>query len=174
MTVRSRTRHLLFGPRSHVLSWAALALVIAGVLFLLVEAQSASKLYWTGRAVAGTNSGGIVFYDVKGVQYTVDAPGPAPKTDEPVTVYVDPSDPSHALIDRPTRWIDAGTVLVWFVAAAVCLGAGVVRQVRQDRARRTAGAPDAFGSGFTAEEIDHYLGSRQTGPSRHRAGHRDA
>jgi hypothetical protein len=112
---------------------AAIVLAIVGVLFVLVEAQSPSRVYWTGEAVHGMNSGGIVYFRVHGEEWTLDAPGPAPAHDTPVTVYVDPRDPGSALLLRPTRWIEAVSVLAWFVTAA---GLMIVPPLRRARRRR--------------------------------------
>jgi len=95
--------------------------VVVGGLFLLVEAQSPSKLYWTGESVPGVNHGGIIYYSVDGQQETIDAPGPAPRHDIPVTVYVDPANPTDALVLGPGRWIEAVALGVWFLAAAALL-----------------------------------------------------
>jgi hypothetical protein len=113
----------------------ALVLVVVGLLFALVEAQSPSKLYWTGDAVAATNSGGIAYYRVHGQQYTLDVPGPAPAHDTPVTVFVDPGDPSQALLSRPTRWVDAAAVLCWFVAAVALVAVAALRRSSRRRQR---------------------------------------
>jgi hypothetical protein len=100
---------------------AAIALVVVGCLFLLVEAQSPSKVYWTGESVPGVNHGGIIYYSVHGQHETVDAPGPAPRHDTPVTVYVDRADPTNALVSGPRRWIEGAALSVWFLVAAVLL-----------------------------------------------------
>jgi hypothetical protein len=106
----------------------AIALMAVGLLFAVVEVQSPSRLYWTGDAVGGTNTGGIVFYTVQGERYTVDDPGPVPAHDTAVTVYVNPDDPSEALLSGPTRWVDAAAVGGWFVAALVLLFVAALRR----------------------------------------------
>jgi hypothetical protein len=137
---------------------------VVGLLFALVEAQSPSRLYWTGDPVAAINSGGIVYYTVRGEQYTVDDPGPVPAHDTPVTVYIDPADPGQALLSRPTRWVDAAAVLGWFVAALGCLVVPGLRRaaVVRRRARNPVGASDE-----TSESawIGHYL-ERSQPPAR--------
>lgn len=107
----------------------ALALVVVGVLAVLVELQSPSLTYWTGRRVPGVNDGGIVFYRVDGRQYTVDATR-TPPAPEPVTVFVSRDDPSAALVDAPTRWVDLVGVAGWFAGALVLLVVGQVRRRR--------------------------------------------
>lgn len=140
------------------LTVVGIALAIVGVLFLLMEAQSPSRLYWTGQAVAGTNSQGIVYYRVGGEQYTVDDTGPVPAHPTPVTVYVDPADPSQALLLKPTRWIDAVGVLVWFVAAGVCLMVSAIGGARRRRKRaELAHQGSGYGGGLDSDWISHHL-----------------
>jgi hypothetical protein len=100
---------------------AAIALVVVGCLFLLGEAMSPSKIYWIGESVPGVNHGGIIYYSVHGQQETIDALGPAPRHDIPVTVYVDRADPTNARVSGPERWIEGAALLVWFLVAAVLL-----------------------------------------------------
>jgi hypothetical protein len=139
-------------------SGVALALAIVGVLFILAELQSPSRLYWTGDAVTGTNSGGIIYYQVAGEDYTLDAPGDAPAHDTAVTVYVDPDDPGEALASRATKWVDAALVLVWFVAAVGCLALAALRRTtgrRRAAASSVGGA--TFGDGLGADIMQRHL-----------------
>lgn len=106
----------------------AIALTILGILFVLLELQNPARLYWTGQVVEGTARGGIVYYQVHGEQHTIDDQRQAFSPGEKVTVYVDPADPSHALLPSPSRWIDATAVLVWFVAALVLLSVSALRR----------------------------------------------
>ena len=115
---------------------AAAALVVLGLLFLGIEAQSPTRLYWTGRHVTGTVHDGIVFYRVDGQTYTVDDALGANADGSHPTVYVDRGDPGNSLLYRPAKWVDAGAVLVWFVAAAGCLLLGAVRRARSSGRRR--------------------------------------
>lgn len=115
-------------------TFAAAGLVLIGCLFIAVEAQSPTHVYWTGQSVQGSNQGGIVFYRVHGEQYSLDDTDAVPPRPTPITVYYDPSDPSQALYDKPTRWIEAGAILVWFVAAAAFLVFSALRRRRRRRA----------------------------------------
>jgi hypothetical protein len=53
-----------------------------------------------------------------------------------IGVYFSPDSPSTALVDRPTRWIEAVAILVWFVAAAFLLIVAALRR-RSLRRRNT-------------------------------------
>lgn len=112
----------------HTSTKVAIALTIFGFLFVLIELQSPSRLYLTGQSVQGTDRAGIVYYEVKGQQYTQDDEHHAFASGSTVTVYFDPDDPSGALLPSPSRWVDAASVLVWFVGAAVLLGASALRR----------------------------------------------
>ncbi len=152
-------------------SGVALALVVVGVLFMLAELQSPSRLYWTGDAVTGTNSGGIIYYRVAGHSYTLDAPGEAPAHDTAVTVYVDPDDPGQALADRVTKWVDAGLVLVWFGAAAGCLAVAALRRTSGRRRVAAAHAGGAtFGDGLSPDLMQRYLDQTRRPPRPPSAG----
>jgi len=142
---------------------AAIVLAIVGIFFVLVEAQSPSRVYWTGEAVHGVNSGGIVYFRVHGEEWTLDAPGPAPAHDTPVTVYVDPQDPGTALVLRPTRWIEGVTVLGWFAAAAALLVVPPLQRARRRRIRvRTLGesAAEVSDSEWISRYAERYDVSR--------------
>jgi hypothetical protein len=114
----------------HPSTIAAIALVAMGLLVLGMLAQSPTRIYWTGAQVPGTVDGGLVYYRVAGEQYTVDDTGEAPADGTRVTVFVDEGDPTQALLDRPVRWIDAGAVVVWFVAAGALLAVAALRRSR--------------------------------------------
>lgn len=145
----------------------AVALTIVGFLFVLLEMESPSRLYWTGDAVSGTNSGGIVYYTVHEDEYTLDALGPAPEHDTPVTVYVDPADPSRALLQSPTRWIDAFGIVVWFVAAAACLTVPAVKRASGRRRRASSSsAEETFGEGLDSDLVQRYLERSRRPPRR--------
>ena len=135
----------------------AIGLVVVGLLFLSVQVQSPSMLYWTGQPVQGTARQGLVFYAAGGEQYTLDNTGPDLADGTRVTVYVDRADPSHALLLRPAKWVDAGAVSIWFVAAAALLVLAPLR--RAWRRRRTEDHE-------TLDWITQYR-SRATGTQRH-------
>jgi hypothetical protein len=118
---------------------AIVALLAVGVLAVLVELQSPSVLLWTGARVPATSEGGIVYYSYDGSAYTVTDPRRA-ATDtgaEPVSVYLDPADPTRALPDGPVRWIDGVCVGSWFAAAATVYPIAYLRR-RGRRRRREA------------------------------------
>lgn len=116
---------------------AAIALVVVGLLFVALEAQSPTAMYFTGSRVTGTIEGGIVYYNVNGSHYTQDYPAVStPPDGARISVYYSPDNPSTALVDRPTRWIEAIAILFWFAAAVVLLVVGALR----GRARRRRNA----------------------------------
>ena len=119
----------------HSSTKVAVALAIVGTLFVLLELQNPSKVYWTGQAVEGTDRGGIIYYEVHGQQYTIDDQRRHFVPEQHVTVYVDPADPSHALLPSPSRWIDAVVVLVWFVAGLLVLVVSALRRRASPPAR---------------------------------------
>jgi hypothetical protein len=112
---------------------AAAAVAAFGVLVLLLALQLPSSVYLTGRAVEGVNDGGLIYYQVDGSEYTLDAVGDPPASPEPATVYVARDDPSQALADRPGRWLDLGFVGAPFATALVLLVWGQARRVRRRR-----------------------------------------
>jgi hypothetical protein len=118
---------------------AATVLLVLGVLCLLVELQSPSKIYWTGEQVPATNDGGIIFYTVDGQERTLNDPREAPAQPTAVTVYVDPDDSTRDRLAGPGRWFDAVFVLTPFVAAGVVLLVGLER--RRRFRRRVAAHP---------------------------------
>lgn len=142
---------------------AAGCLLVFGLLTVLIEVQSPSLLYWTGRPVQATSVGGIVYYTAGGEHDTLTAPGPAPPRPwrpKHVTVYVDRHDPSRALLLTPTRWLDAALVGLPFLAAALCLLADPLR--RRARRRRydrevTDSGGDSFGHGLDPEYVSGLL-----------------
>ena len=95
------------------------------MLFLLVEVQSETHIYWSGKSVVGSNQGGIVFYHVHGEQYTIDDTGATPPQPEPRTVYYDPNDPYVAMLDSPLRLIEAGLFVGLAGGAVASLGTGI-------------------------------------------------
>jgi hypothetical protein len=113
----------------------ALVLLLMGGVAVVVESQSASALYWTGRRVEGVSEGGIIFYRYGGQEYTTTDParGAGDTRPVPVAVYVDPDDPTQSRPDGVTRWVDAAGMGVWFAAALAVLPIGYVRRQRRRR-----------------------------------------
>jgi hypothetical protein len=98
----------------------AIVLFAFALLALLLELQSPESVLWTGTPVAGTERGGIVFYEWAGQQLQFSAPGyGSAKT---VIVYLDPSNPSSALLDNNTDRV--GPAL--FVGLPSLAGAGLL------------------------------------------------
>jgi len=122
---RPRWKQLLVDDGALTWMLIALALAVLWALFLLVEVQSETHIYWSGRPVVGSNQGGIVFYRVNGEQYTIDDPGPTPPRPEPRTVYYDPKDPYVAMLDGPLRLIEEGLFVGLAGGAAVSFGIGI-------------------------------------------------
>jgi hypothetical protein len=138
-------------------------MLLVGVLLVLVQSSFPTWLFWTGDRVSGTNHEGLVYYRVDGEQYTVDDPRPVPAHDVPVTVYVDPGDPSNALLDRPGVWIDAGSVVLCFAAAAGTLVVSAVRRSRRRRSAAAAGVP-GFGEGLESDWVTRHLEQHRLRP----------
>ena len=113
----------------------AIALLVMGVVAVLVEVQSPSGVYWTGDRVSGVSEGGIVYYRYGGAPYTIgdDHRSARDTRAVPVSVFVDPAEPTQARVDSAARWLDGAFVGVWFVAAAAVVPFGVVRQRRRRR-----------------------------------------
>jgi len=116
---------------------AAVILLVMGVLVLLIEIQSPSdSVYLTGTRVEGTSVRGLVYYTVGGEQYTVVNPhqSASEATPVPVSVYVDPANPTQPEINGVTRWVDLGFIALWPVLALLVLVTSAVRGIR-DRDR---------------------------------------
>ena len=119
----------------------AIVVVVFGLMVVALAAQTPNWVYVTGERVTGTIDGGIVYYTVDGQQYTQDDPQvPPPPDGTRVGVYLYPDNPSAALVDRPTRWIEAGAILVPFIGAGVILVAAALRRRARRPRRDGAGA----------------------------------
>jgi hypothetical protein len=121
-----------------------LALLAMGGVAVIVESQSPSNLYWTGDQVTAVSEGGVVFYQYGNRQYTITDDHRSANDTQPVslTVFVDPGQPSRALVDGPIRWLDAALVAVWFLAAAALLPLAMSRQRRRLRLQAEFSAGD--------------------------------
>lgn len=114
----------------------AASLLVIGLLFVGVEAQSSNWVYYTGQHVTGTTEGGIVYYKVGGHAYTQnDTHVPQPADGTKVTVFYYADDPSAARVDQPVRWIEGVAMLIWFVAAGLVLLISAARRFRRARKR---------------------------------------
>jgi hypothetical protein len=135
--------------------WVALvALLVMGCTAILVEVQSPSSIYWTGERISATSEGGIIYYRYGGRDYTINDEHRDARDVQrvPVAVFVDPDEPTTARADGPARWLDAALVSVWFVAAAVLVPFGVVRQRRRRRRQAEFAAAGTASSGQLRRE----------------------
>ena len=71
---------------------------VFALLALLLELQAPESVLWTGTPVAGTERGGIVFFQWAGQQHQFSAPGYGSASK--VIVYLDPSNPENAMLDN--------------------------------------------------------------------------
>lgn len=121
----ARLREWLRHPSTIV----AIALVVIGLMFVALEAQTSHWVYFTGERVAGTVDGGIVYYEFDGKQYTQDDPQlPAPPNGTEVGVYLYPDSPSAGVVDTPARWVEAGAMLACFAGAVVLVVVAALRR----------------------------------------------
>jgi len=113
----------------------AVALFVFALLAVLVGLQSSDIVLWTGQHVTGTEQRGIVYYQWQGQSYSLDTSGYG--SSKAVSVYLDPGDPSHAMIDNVADRV-AAVLLVGVPAAGgvALLIAGGTRNYRW--ARRNA------------------------------------
>jgi hypothetical protein len=115
----------------------AAALFAFALLAALLELVSPDALRWTGQHVVGTEIGGIVSYRWHGQTYSLGAPGFG--SSKAVSVYLDPANPSNALLDNPfLRVFEGSLVAVPVAAGVVLLALGLTRQRRWDRRQRRA------------------------------------
>jgi hypothetical protein len=113
----------------------AIALVVLGLGFVGLVAQSPNRLYWVGERVTGTIDGGIAYYRVDGEEYSLDDTGSPRPDGTRVTVYVDHDEPSEALLRRPVMWVEGGAILSCFAAALLVLLLAPVRRNLRSRHR---------------------------------------
>lgn len=76
----------------------AVVLFAFALLAVLLLLQSSDSVLWTGQRVIGTEQGGIVTYRWHGYSYSLDAQGSG--SSNAVSVYLDPGNPSNAIIDN--------------------------------------------------------------------------
>lgn len=118
----------------------AIAMFIFALLAVVLVLESPDAVRWTGQRVVGYEIGGIVSYRWQGQTYSLDAPGYG--SAKAISVYLDPADPSNAMIDNPiSRTAEASLVVVPLAGGVVLLVAGLTRRWRwARRQRRTANA----------------------------------
>ncbi|MBV9205393.1 MAG: hypothetical protein JO037_08295 [Actinobacteria bacterium] len=113
----------------------AVALFVFALLAVLIGFQSPDSVLWTGQHVTGTEQRGVVYYQWQGQSYTLDALGNG--SSNAVSVYLDPGDPSHAMLDNVADRVAAVLLVCLPVAGGVALlVAGGTRNYRW--ARRSA------------------------------------
>lgn len=97
----------------------AVVLLVFAALALLVGLQSSDRVLWTGQGVVGAEHQGVVYYSWHGQSYSIDASGAG--SAKAVSVYLDPADPSQAVIDNIPDRVVAGLLIVAPVVAALVL-----------------------------------------------------
>ena len=97
----------------------AVVLLVFALLALLVGLQSPDRVLWTGQQVIGTEQQGIVTYLWHGQPYSIAAPGNG--SAKAVSVYLDPADPSQAMLDNVFDRVAAGLLILGPVVAALVL-----------------------------------------------------
>ena len=97
----------------------AVVLLVFAVLALLAGLQSPDRVLWSGQEVVGTEQQGIVTYSWHGESYSIDARGTG--SAKAVSVYLDPADPSQAMIDNIPDRVVAGLLILGPVVAALVL-----------------------------------------------------
>ena len=113
----------------------AVALFVFALLAALVGLQSPDRLLWTGQQVTGTEQRGIIYYRWQGQSYTLDASGYG--SSQAVSVYLDPGDPSQAVVDNVFDRMAAVLLIgVPVAGGVVLLAVGGTRNYRW--ARRNA------------------------------------
>jgi hypothetical protein len=137
----------------------AAVLFVFALLAVLLELQSSDAVRWTGQHVTGTEIGGIVSYRWDGQTYSLDAPGYG--SAKAVSVYLDPADPSSAVLDNPFLRLVEGSLVVVPVAGGVALLVlGVTRRRRWER-RQLRVAPE------TGQVLDQEFVTRHLRELRH-------
>ena len=98
---------------------AAVVLLVFALLAMLAGLQSTDSTLWTGHHVTGTEQHGLVYYRWKGQSYSLDVPGFA--SSKAVSVYLNPGDPSQAIVDNVLDRVLAGLLVLGPAAGAVVL-----------------------------------------------------
>jgi hypothetical protein len=113
---------------------SAVVLFVFAVLALLAMLQSSDAVLWTGQQVIGTEQGGIVTYHWRGDSFSLDAKGNG--SSNAVNIYLDPGNPSHAVIDSAFgRVVSGGLVALPATGGVVLLVVGGTRNYRWMRRR---------------------------------------
>ena len=107
-------------------------LFFVALLVALLVLQGGSRLLWTGQAVTGTEQQGIAYYHWQGQSYTVDVRGYG--SSPAITVYLDPGNPSDAVVDSTASRVTDGLGVGLPVLAGIALL--IVGGTRNDRWKR--------------------------------------
>ena len=146
---------------------AAAVLFVLGSLFVGATVQSPSVLQWTGTAVPAVESGGISYYSFHGQNYTLDVTSRWVQAD---TVYLDPEDPSDAMLGNPVvRWAEFASVAGPYAGAVLLLTYGFVRRSKRRRLRNVR-RDVAYGTGLDRATLRR-LRDRQRGGVDGHEGH---
>jgi hypothetical protein len=84
-----------------------------------VGLQSPDSVLWTGQQVTGTEQQGLVYYRWQGQSYSLDVPGSG--SSKAISVYLNPGDPSQAIVDNVFDRVLAGLFVLGPAAGAVVL-----------------------------------------------------
>jgi hypothetical protein len=111
---------------------AAVVLLVFSLLALLAGLQVPDSVLWTGQQVTGTEQRGLVYYRWQGQSYSLDVQGFG--SSKAVSVYLNPGDPSQAMVDNvPDRVLAGLFVLGPAAGAVVLLVVGGTRNYRWQR-----------------------------------------
>jgi Protein of unknown function (DUF3592) len=97
----------------------AVALFVFALLAVLIGFQSPDSVLWTGQHVTGTEQQGVVYYRWHGQSYSLDASGYG--SSNAVSVYLDPGDPSQAVLENVADRVAAVLLVGVPVAGGVVL-----------------------------------------------------
>jgi len=97
----------------------AVVLVVFALLAVLLGLQSPDRVLWTGQQVVGTEQAGIVTYAWHGQLYSLDVPGYG--SSQAVSVYLNPGDPSQAMVDNTFDRVVAALLVLGPAAGAIVL-----------------------------------------------------
>ena len=111
---------------------AAVVLLVFSLLAVLAGLQVPDSVLWTGQQVTGTEQQGLVYYRWQGQSYSLDVSGFG--SSKAVSVYLNPGDPSQAMVDNvPDRVLAGLFVLGPAAGAVVLLVVGGTRNYRWQR-----------------------------------------
>ena len=115
----------------------AIALFAFALLAVLIGLQSPDSVLWTGQHVTGTEQNGLVYYQWQGQSYTIDVTSNG--SAKAIGVYLDPGNPSHAMInnvfDRATAILLIGVPVALGVALLIVGGTRNYRWSRRNAKR---------------------------------------